>query len=66
MNLDQIILHNNPKPFEDSGIEEGNNAPAIDLAWAIKVSVQGFEYQVFAGLKESIKVQKFEHDMTKH
>ena len=55
--LDDIIF-GKVKPTEVKGLESGNNPPDIDEYWALKVDTQGFEPQVFAGLKESIKQQK--------
>ena len=65
MKLDDIIF-GKVKPTEVKGLESGNNPPDIDEYWALKVDTQGFEPQVFAGLKESIKQQKFKYIMTEY
>lgn len=65
MKIDDII-YGKVKPNTVTGLESGQNTSALDKVWALKVDTQGFEPQVFAGLKESIKNQKFQYIMTEY
>lgn len=64
--LDDIVYYNKVRPTSVKGLESGSNPPEIEHVWAIKVDTQGFEPQVFAGLKESIKARKFQYVLTEY
>ena len=64
--VDDIILDNSVKAEQIPGLEDVPPPPKIDHVHAIKVDTQGFEPNVFAGLKESIKQQKIDYVLTEY
>lgn len=65
MKIDDIVF-GKVNPIDARALESGSIPPDIDNYWALKVDTQGFEPQVFAGLKESIKQRKFKYIMTEY
>lgn len=66
LKLDDIVMYNKAKPDQLSGLESGSNPPKVSKVFAMKIDTQGYEPQVFAGLKQSIRNQKIEYIMTEY